>query len=71
MTVIYLLLIAISVFMYTITSIVLSQELSAYISEITESPGLGTLSAFMTGLILIVGAGIIAVKILKNRFTRL
>ena len=71
MTFLILLSVAVIVFMYTITAIVLSQEISAFITDISSSTFLGSLSAFITGIILIVGAAYISVMTLKKRFTRL
>lgn len=71
MTFLILLSVAVIVFMYTITAIVLSQEISAFITDMSSSTFLGSLSAFITGVILIVGAAYISVMTLKKRFTRL
>ncbi|MBM4172946.1 MAG: hypothetical protein FJ212_01140 [Ignavibacteria bacterium] len=71
MTIIYLLLIAVSVFMYTITAIVLSQEVSLLVVEATGIESLGTLTSFGTGLILIVGIGFLIVRYVLSRFTKL
>jgi hypothetical protein len=71
MTFLILVSVAVIVFIYTITAIVLSQEISAFITEISSSTFLGSLSAFITGVILIVGAAYISVITLKKRFTRL
>ena len=71
MTIIYLLLIAISVFLYTITAIVISQEASLIIAESTGSSAMGTLTSVLTGLLLIVGVGYFAVRFVLARFTKL
>jgi|GEM_PF-538818 len=71
MTIIYLLLIAISVFLYTISAIVISQEASLYIAETTGNAMLGTLTSVFTGIILIVGVGYAAVRFVLARFTKL
>jgi hypothetical protein len=65
MTIIYLLLIAVSVFMYTISAIVVSQEVSLLVVEATGNESLGT------GLILIVGIGFLIVRFVLSRFTKL
>ncbi|MEY3689113.1 MAG: hypothetical protein ACKOAK_00400 [Ignavibacteria bacterium] len=71
MTIIYLLLIAISVFLYTISAIVISQEASLFIAESTGNATLGTLTSVCTGIILIVGVGYVAVRFVLARFTKL
>ncbi len=71
MTIIYLLLIAISVFLYTISAIVISQEASLIIAESTGSSAMGTLTSVLTGLLLIVGVGYFAVRFVLARFTKL
>jgi hypothetical protein len=71
MTIIYLLLIAITVFLYTISAIVISQEASLFIAESTGSETMGTLTSVLTGLLLIVGVGFIAVRSVLARFTKL
>lgn len=71
MTIIYLLLIAISVFLYTISAIVISQEASLLIAESTGSAAMGTLTSVLTGLLLIVGVGYFAVRFVLARFTKL
>jgi len=71
MTVIYLLLIAASVFLYTISAIVLSQEASALVLEASGSELLATLTSIGTGLVLIVGIGFIIVRFVLSRFTKL
>lgn len=71
MTIIYLLLIAISVFIYTISAIVISQEASLFIAESTGSETMGTLTSVLTGILLIVGVGYFAVRFVLARFTKL
>lgn len=71
MTIIYLFLIAVSVFMYTISAIVVSQEVSLLVVEATGNESLGTLTSFGTGLILIVGIGFLIVRFVLSRFTKL
>jgi hypothetical protein len=71
MTIIYLLLIAMSVFLYTISAIVISQEASLFIAESTGSSAMGTLTSVLTGIILIVGVGYLAVRFVLARFTKL
>ncbi|MFM8280420.1 MAG: hypothetical protein ACKN9Y_02350 [Bacteroidota bacterium] len=71
MTVIYLLLIAASVFLYTISAIVLSQEASVLMVEATGNETIGTLTSIVTGLVLIVGIGFFIVRFVLSRFTKL
>ena len=71
MTIIYLLLTAVVVFLYTISAIVISQEASLFIAESTGSTMMGTLTSLFTGLVLIVGVGFLAVRFVLARFTKL
>ena len=71
MTVIYLFLIAASVFLYTISAIVLSQEASVFMVEATGNETIGTLTSIVTGLVLIVGIGFFIVRFVLSRFTKL
>lgn len=71
MTIIYLLLIAMGVFLYTISAIVISQEASLFIAESTGSTTMGTLTSMITGIVLIVGVGYLAVRFVLARFTKL
>jgi hypothetical protein len=60
-----------SVFLYTISAIVISQEASLFIAESTGSSAMGTLTSVLTGIILIVGVGYLAVRFVLARFTKL
>jgi hypothetical protein len=71
MTIIYLLLIAMGVFLYTISAIVISQEASLFSAESTGSATMGTLTSVITGIVLIVGVGYLAVRFVLARFTKL
>ena len=71
MTIIYLLLTAVLVFLYTISAIVISQEASLFIAESTGSTMMGTLTSLFTGIVLIVGVGFLAVRFVLARFTKL
>lgn len=71
MTIIYLLLTAVVVFLYTISAIVISQEASVFIAESTGSTVMGTLTSLFTGIVLIVGVGFLAVRFVLARFTKL
>lgn len=71
MTIIYLLLIAMGVFLYTISAIVISQEASLFIAESTGNSTMGTLTSVITGIVLIVGVGYLAVRFVLARFTKL
>lgn len=71
MTIIYLLLTAMAVFLYTISAIVISQEASLFIAESTGSAMMGTLTSMITGIVLIVGVGYFAVRFVLARFTKL
>lgn len=71
MTVIYLFLIAASVFLYTISAIVISQEASVLMVEATGSETVGTLTSIGMGLFLIVGIGFLIVRFVLARFTKL
>ena len=71
MTIIYLLLTAVVVFLYTISAIVISQEASLFIAESTGSTVMGTLTSLFTGIVLIVGVGFLAVRFVLARFTKL
>ncbi len=71
MTIIYLLLTAVVVFLYTISAIVISQEASLFIAESTGSTMMGTLTSLFTGIVLIVGVGFLAVRFVLARFTKL
>lgn len=71
MTIFYLLLIAMGVFLYTISAIVISQEASLFIAESTGSATMGTLTSVITGIVLIVGVGYLAVRFVLARFTKL
>ena len=71
MTIIYLLLIAMGVFLYTISAIVISQEASMFIAESTGNATMGTLTSVITGIVLIVGVGYLAVRFVLARFTKL
>ena len=71
MTIIYLLLTAVVVFLYTISAIVISQEASLFIAESTGSTMMGTLTSLFTGIVLIVGVGFLAVRFVIARFTKL
>jgi hypothetical protein len=57
--------------MYTISAIVVSQEISLLVVEATGNESLGTLTSFGTGLILIVGIGFLIVRFVLSRFTKL
>ena len=71
MTIIYLLLTAVVVFLYTISAIVISQEASLFIAESTGSTMMGTLTSLFTGIVLSVGVGFLAVRFVLARFTKL
>ena len=71
MTIIYLLLTAVVVFLYTISAIVISQEASLFIAESTGSTMMGTLTSLFTGIVLIVGVGFLAVRFVLARVTKL
>ena len=71
MTIICLLLIAMGVFLYTLSAIVISQEASLFIAESTGSATRGTLTSVITGIVLIVGVGYLAVRFVLARFTKL
>lgn len=59
------------VFLYTISAIVISQEASLFIAESTGNSTMGTLTSVITGIVLIVGVGYLAVRFVLARFTKL
>lgn len=63
--------IAAFVFLYTISAIVISQQLGHLVRDSVQSPFIGGLITFLSGGVLILGALFLAIKILKARLTRL